>query len=529
MAFKIGDKYFTASEQGGLLQTISERDILGRLGTGGSLEASRKAGDLFDVEPSQIRFERRSEIDKYAEGGDPGYNIFGPQGHLGRISNLAQAQALGITPPSQLPQGQIEANPAFQQYLQQTGQNASPGANLSVLGGAGQYDATLSRDGRAPFQAGSQFGQRTFGRVGAQVFETTGGQRRPITEREFNEQLKAQGLNLDVLTQLSPAPTLGQQEAEKNLGAGVTGTMKLPGEQNDFLKTVKERFAKTDEMVANLLTAGERSAEEKELKKTIGQATTSFEAGLTDIYGQTIPFSLILGQGAELERRATDKIKALTRLMDIYKEDRETKYNILSKAYDLSRNSTNDMLSLYKLTQPDKLAFDSKTGVAFFQNPLTNEVYQTKVPGFVPQSEVPSSVEEFNYLQKNKLLPSGINTYTDYVQWKAKQFGTEPGGTTTTNYDKALQQGIDDLYGGAFGIEGAREKLATKLRSLFPNVDVAKDVYGRVQDGYEKSIRPKISSSDKVTRLQELLIKSDSGQNLDALTPAEQAEMYSLL
>ncbi|MEK9207372.1 MAG: hypothetical protein AAB922_02755, partial [Patescibacteria group bacterium] len=156
-------------------------------------------------------------------------------------------------------------------------------------------------------------------------------------------------------------------------------------------------------------------------------------------------------------------------------------------------------------------------------------------------------VQRANEKDKNSTLLNQMQSYPDAnitltdtlesanikITTKSKIYQDKikgPEGTTTTNYSKALQQGIEDLYGGTFGTTGAREKLLTKLQSLFPGKDIAKDIYSRVQDGYEKNIVPKQTAPVvKAGRLQELLIKSENGQNLDSLSPAEQAELYSLL
>ena len=436
-------QYITAGEQGEI-QTVTEQDIIGRRGTVPSgtdvLGLVRKEGDIRDITPGQLRFEAETEP------GESGFNIFDPTGNVGRVTNLAQAQALGLSLPGTLPQGQMGANQEFANYLQSTGQTFAggqfrPGQDLATI--QPQFDATIGRGGQAPLQVGGQFGQRTFGRAGEQVFETTGGQRRPITSKEFEEQLKSQGLNLEVLPPLGPAPTPGQQEVEKTLGAGATGTFKFPSEQTDFLKTIQDRFAKTDEMIASILTAGERSEEEKKLKQTIGDITTSFEAGLQDINGQTIPMSLIIGQGAELEKRATDKVKALTRLLDIYKDDREAKYNTLVKAYDLSRNSTNDMIALYKLTQPDKIAFNSTTGEVIFSNPMTGEITTKKAPGYTPTPDKTPLQKEYEYMVTQGYKGSVM----DYATLKATQYGTEdPTKDIFKQTQDSLQQYKDQGY-----------------------------------------------------------------------------------
>lgn len=504
---KVGDRYITLGE-GNQLQQITEQDIIGRRGTGGSLDLIRREGELIDLDPSQFSF-----------------------GSGGEISYQGGALSLGGSAISAKPGtstedfGGLPFNQDFSKYLGETGQTYNPESGFSggqTLGvDAPQYDATL---GGSPKQTGGQFGDRSFGRVGTQVFETTGGQRRAITETEFNEKLKSQGLNLDVLPQLSPA-SAGQGEAEKTLADGATTTGLLGGEQKDFFKNIETRMAKTDEMISKLLVAGEKSEEEKKLKKTAEGIASSYESGLTDIYGQVIPMQLILGQGQELQRQANDKLNAVNRTLERLKDNRDAQEKVLQKAYDLSRQSIQDAISFYKLTAPEKLAFDSDTGTVIMQNPMTGEVYKAQVPGWSGGGK-PSEVKEYDYLQSHNLLPSSITNYSQYVQWKAQQYGTEG----TNDYTKELNSQVEAIYNGDYGKEGSREKAIARLQGMFPGKNVAADIYNRVPSGYESNITPKQTSLvQKAGRLQELLTKSNNGQNLDLLTPAEQAELYSLI
>lgn len=146
--YKIKDKYFTASEQGSGVQRISKEDIIKRRGTvpAGTnvLDLVRKEGDIRDVDPSKIRFEA------YDQGGRTGFNIFDPVGHLGIVENMAQAQALGITPPSQLPQGQIETNDAWSDYQKSQGSTGN-GQTMAVMGDTGGQGGQVTRDANDNF------------------------------------------------------------------------------------------------------------------------------------------------------------------------------------------------------------------------------------------------------------------------------------------------------------------------------------------------------------------------------------------
>lgn len=135
---KIGDKYFTGSEQGSFLENISERDIVGRRGTGGSLDVVRREGDLIDVDPSQITLRPKWML--YTEPGAKDYEgtladwraqgmpyqVMAGNKSLGFVKNQAQAQALGITAPQLTPGGEVGTNQVYSQYLQQQGPQSTP-------------------------------------------------------------------------------------------------------------------------------------------------------------------------------------------------------------------------------------------------------------------------------------------------------------------------------------------------------------------------------------------------------------------
>jgi len=72
---------------------------------------------------------------------------------------------------------------------------------------------------------------------------------------------------------------------------------------------------------------------------------------------------------------------------------------------------------------------------------------------------------------------------------------TTPVSETGANYNTRLNQEISSLYSGRYGTEGAREKVINILKAEFPEIDVAKDIYNRVPDGYEAQIKTSGASS----------------------------------
>src|SRR3990167_9160343 len=141
--FKIGDKYFTGSEQGSFLENISEQDVIGRRGTiptgTNALDLIRREGDLTDVDPSQVTLRPKWQLftepgakdyegalaDWQSQGSS--YQAMANGKSLGFVQNQAQAEALGITAPQLAPGGTVGTNQVFNQYLQQTGQTYQGG------------------------------------------------------------------------------------------------------------------------------------------------------------------------------------------------------------------------------------------------------------------------------------------------------------------------------------------------------------------------------------------------------------------
>lgn len=113
-----------------------------------------------------------------------------------------------------------------------------------------------------------------------------------------------------------------------------------------------------------------------------------------------------------------------------------------------------------------------------------------------------------------------------YENWLAKKEKV-PTGITGANYNTRLNQEISNLYAGRYGTEGAREKVLKLLKAEFPNVDVSKDVYTRIPDGYEKQI--KILTETLSDEEQIFVNRVQAAINEDEITFEEAIKEFPLL
>lgn len=59
---------------------------------------------------------------------------------------------------------------------------------------------------------------------------------------------------------------------------------------------------------------------------------------------------------------------------------------------------------------------------------------------------------------------------------------------TKEEYKNRFNEELKNLYAGLYGKEGAREKMGNILKAEFPGIDIWKDIYTKVPEGYEKLI-----------------------------------------
>lgn len=357
-------------------------------------------------------------------------------------------------------------------------------ANLSNIGTNNTYQDPNQAGAWTPPQVTNGMNQYYKDAQG-NVFKLDGT---PVSQDDFQKA----GLNIAHINtkQALDSRTGGQQEADTSYSQGGMTTGRTPGEQTDFMKSMTDRLSKIDSLVADIVASVTPSAEEKGVSESLNKMTESFELGMVDIEDQTIPMKAIIGQQAQLERRAGVKIKALQNKLKLLGEDREAKGKALEVAYNASRQGVSDAIKLYEMTQPDRIAFDSKTGTVFFQNPMTGEVYQEKIPGFVPSSDPTALEEEYNLMKKSGYTGSLL----DYVQFKATQFGTEKSGTDgdqqklVTDFNKALS-------GWDYSTNANREQLIRQLQAAYgwspanPNGinldDISRKVYEVYPDNFQ--------------------------------------------
>lgn len=141
----------------------------------------------------------------------------------GQTTGVQDLKPLGTAP-------QVNSIPQVQQ--QPVVQQPAPVAQPTQ-----QPDATIAQGTTQPLQVGGKFGTQQFGRMGNDVYEImSDGSRRKVTEAEFNQKLKAQGLNLDVLPQLDLNDNVDDTPGGASTEFNEDGTMAGP---SDFLTDYK--------------------------------------------------------------------------------------------------------------------------------------------------------------------------------------------------------------------------------------------------------------------------------------------------
>lgn len=115
-------------------------------------------------------------------------------------------------------------------------------------------------------------------------------------------------------------------------------------------------------------------------------------------------------------------------------------------------------------------------------------------------------------------------------QVKLNQINAINRDTTTDNYLNS-KKGTDGYVAAGTYQEALRKFIANGGTQANFFASFPQQTYLRQQeiDKLPPALKPQITSTTKAYRLQELLTKSQNGENLDALTSAEQSELYSLL
>lgn len=532
---KVGDKYYTVGERN-TLQQITPENIVGRsgsqytaLGQEGALQRLRAEKELLDINPADL------QVEQYTEGQGTAQNPTRVLEGQFSIKNLelgglrpilrsaAEFQALGLTPPGTTPAGgSVPQDTSFQNYLQQTGQTYNtqtgkysgspntPNPNVSEAEAQRINTPKAQPAPQTPVQA-ANFTPPQATNANNQVYKVFNpstnnwdvfelGTNRHIELSEFQQK----GFNVDHIN-TQEVLQRGQQEGQGGTGDGSSGV-----------------------------------------------------GGILQKYGITPP---------------TPSDNPITSFSDTYKKlltdlgvpDIKSRLDEINKKYGDLQNELNDKIAdvnenpwLSEAARSDEIQslqsrYKGKLGILTNQQKLYDSLYQQAVEEAKFVSQTAFKQQEFNVNTAIKLQQLALDQQEamrklveiDPAQFKEVQNGlyniktgewvvppkvTATETSITKDYTEEINSQIKAIYNGLYGTQGSREKAIARLQGMFPGKDVAKDIYERVPDGYEQNITPKPNASaSKSLRLQELLLKSNNGQNLDLLNPLEQAELYSLI
>lgn len=192
-------------------------------GFGGPEDIQKQFGGLsgladYIVKGGQVQQTAIPQTTNASGGQQGGYNALAPTATPGvQAPTPGQTDAPGgfsINQPGGgiIPQAPI--NPQQPQGATTPAQGGQTNATIDSGASGGVPDATLGVNGQAPLQVGGRFGTQQYGRLGNDVYEImSDGSRRHVTEAEFNQKLRAQGLNLDAIPQLDVNDNLSDKPA----------------------------------------------------------------------------------------------------------------------------------------------------------------------------------------------------------------------------------------------------------------------------------------------------------------------------
>lgn len=201
-----------------------------------TLYSQTKQGDLGKIEEERVK---QANI-------AGGFYVGSPQ--VGNAQTNAQLEQQGTQARNALlPQG-VQPGQAFGQPAEQAqGIDPKTGQPIQSQTNAVQFDPTTGQPidatlGANPQQVGGRLGTMQFGRVGNDVYEImSDGSRRKVTEAEFNQKLRAQGLNLDVIPQLDLNDNISDVPGGTDSGTNPDGSPMGPSDfTSDYKNVIKE-------------------------------------------------------------------------------------------------------------------------------------------------------------------------------------------------------------------------------------------------------------------------------------------------
>lgn len=297
-----------------------------------------------------------------------GFYTGAPQ--IGTPEQMAQLEQSGTEARNALLPTGVQPGESFGQPLQPyTDPNAS--GSIYTPPGTGNANNTVYKD------------------LQGNIFKLDGT---PIDQETFQDM----GLNVSQINtkQQLDSRTGGQQEAENAfIGGGVTSG-RLPGEQTDFMDSLKSTNPLVNRMMSLFVPSAGESQIQQQLNRLLDQEAQqqlSYQAGSNKLGQEVIPMPLILGgqralleQQAIAEQGATNQITSLQRQLQLMQGDREGQLKAMEFAYQVNQDNVAQQMELFKMSQPEKLAMDESKGLVYFMNPISKEVTVSKLPGWTP-------------------------------------------------------------------------------------------------------------------------------------------------
>ena len=181
---------------------------------------------------------------------------------------------------------------------------------------------------------------------------------------------------------------------------------------------------------------------------------------------------------------AQRRIQTIENARDINLKALELKYNFMVQRYNQTLNLVKDEIQqqqgIYQaaLSSQEK----AKTEATSAARTQIQQLISTGALGNLSDEQLKSLAESAGYTYDS------LKAMAQSVSKKAISTGTSAiKGTTGATYESRLSEEVKNIYSGKYGTEGAREKAIKILQSEFPTIDVAKDIYNRVPDNWEKT------------------------------------------
>ena len=308
--------------------------------------------------------------------------------------------------------------------------NASPGAGQGATGatGAGAGTSYDPNDPRA---------------VLANALKEQGAMM-----QKYYDTLKSQPTVADMFKQYSDQLGISSKDAKQ---AGLMSQInKTEQELNDLEKNITSRITELGEGMSEAQRARQYATEKKQPMEDYTNLVKAYNQG---------------------EISLSSARQQLADLMKYSQADQKKAAELAGMPLEYAQKMLPTMLSIAQYQSP--------------QEKLADAIALKKA---TEEEKTTTDITEYNIAKKQGFTGTLLDWQKQQANLKAKAI-TPPKSTIGEKYSSRLSTEISNLYSGRYGSEGAREKVLNILKAEFPSLDVAKDIYTRVPDGYEKSIK----------------------------------------